>query len=159
MSDIINKKAKVSGIIFLGAIIAITLFLAIFTFVTIGKPFVISNFEDMKQVTVQNYKEQSEDDYYIIIYNEDSYKHELIEEAVIEYANYARTTSSAPKIYAMNYKTNLDISNANHLNIAEKNLDSNIPTLIKISKNAVVSSDTKTTVSTINDTIVKLMNK
>ena len=33
MSDIINKKAKVSGIIFLGAIIAITLFLAIFTFV------------------------------------------------------------------------------------------------------------------------------
>lgn len=159
MSDIINKKQKVSGIIFLIAIIAITLFLVIYTFVTVGKPFVINDFSDMNQATVEDYKELEDDEYYIIIYNEDSYKHELIKEVVIEYANYARVTAGAKKIYAMNYKENLDISNENHLAIAEKNLESNIPTLIKISNNAVVSADTKTTVSTINDVLVKLMKK
>lgn len=159
MSNIVEKKAKISGIIFLIAIIAITLFLAIFTFISIGKPFVIKNLDDMNHATVSDYKELEEEDYYIFIYNENSYKHDLVLEYVIEYANYARTSNNATKIYVMNYLENLDISNSNHLNISEKNLETNIPTLIKISKNAVVSADTKTTVSAINDALVKAMNK
>ena len=150
MSGIANKKAKISGIIFLIAIIAITIFLVVFTFITVGKPFVIHDFEEMEQATVEDYKE--------LVYNEDSYKHDLIKEVVIEYANYARTTESAIKIYAMNYQENLDICNSNHLNISSK-IDTNITTLIKISNNSIVSADTKITVSTINETLVKAMNK
>lgn len=158
MSGIANKKAKISGIIFLIAIIAITIFLVVFTFITVGKPFVIHDFEEMEQATVEDYKELGTEDYYVIVYNEDSYKHDLIKEVVIEYANYARTTESAIKIYAMNYQENLDICNSNHLNISSK-IDTNIPTLIKISNNSIVSADTKITVSTINETLVKAMNK
>ena len=58
----------------------------------------------------------------------------------------------------MNYQENLDICNSNHLNISSK-IDTNIPTLIKISNNSIVSADTKITVSTINETLVKAMNK
>lgn len=159
MSNIVDKKAKVSGIIFLVAIIAITLFLVIFTFINIGKPFVIKDFDDMKQATVSDYKELDESEYYIIIYDETSYKHELIEEVVIEYANYARTSENAIQIYAMNYRLNLDISNSNHLNISEANLNSQIPTLIKVSNNSVVTADTKNTVSNICDALVKAMNE
>ncbi len=157
MSNIVKNKNKVSGIIFLIALIAITLFLVVFTFITIGKPFVVKDFDDIKEATVENYKELDDKDYYVIIYDEQSYKNDLIKEVVIEYANYARTTEKALKIYAMNYRENLDITNANHLNIT--NIDKDVPTLIKISNKTVSSSDTKKKVSEIQEVLVQAMNK
>ena len=67
----------------------------------------------------ENYKELKKTDYYVIIYDETSYKNELIKEIVIEYAEYVRTSGNGTPIYAMNYRENLDISNSNHLNFSE----------------------------------------
>lgn len=159
MSQILKKKAIISSVIFIVAIVAITAFLIIFSIIKIGKGSVIKDFSDMKQATVENYKELKKTDYYIIIYDEDSYKHELIKEIVIEYANYVRTTGNATPIYAMDYNENLDISNSNHLNFSQTELANKIPTLIKVSNGAVVSADTKTTVSTINQVLTTEMNK
>ena len=159
MSKILKKKALISSIIFIVALVAITVFLIIFTVNKVGKNNVISEFSDMKQATVENYKELKKTDYYVIIYDETSYKNELIKEIVIEYAEYVRTSGNGTPIYAMNYRENLDISNSNHLNFSETSLANSIPTLIKISGGAVVTAETKTTVSAICEVLTGEMGK
>ena len=51
-----TNKSNLSGIIFLVTVLAITLFLVVFVFINVGKPFVIKDFSDMKQATVEDYK-------------------------------------------------------------------------------------------------------
>lgn len=156
-----TNKSNLSGIIFLVAILAITLFLVIFVFINVGKPFVVKDFSDMKQATVENYKtiDKKHDEYYVLVYNFNSEKDAEIEEVVLAYANYARTTSEAKPIYAVNYQENKAITNSNNLNITDANLSSKLPTLVLIKKGTVSSSDTASTVSKINQTLVNAMNK
>lgn len=155
------NKSNLSGVIFLTTVLAITVFLIVFVFITVGKPFVIKEFDDIKQATVENYKtiDKKHDEYFVLVYNNDETKDAEIEEIVLAYANYARTTSDAKPIYVIDYKTNLSIISKDHLNIKESDLNTKLPALMLVKKGSVSSTDTQSTVSKINQTLTKAMNK
>ena len=157
----VNKVSNFSGIIFLIALIAITLFLCVFVFISIGKPFVIKDVKKMQHVTVENYKtyDKKHTEYYVIVYNRNSEKDNEIKDIVIEYANYARTNSDALPIYAIDYVKNNGIADSSNLNISSSNLDTKLPALIRIKNGSVSSSDTKNTISTIKQELVSAMGK
>lgn len=153
----VNKNSNFKGIIFLVAIIAITLFLAIFTFVSIGKPFVIKDVAKIKHVTVENYKtfDTKHEDYYVYVYSSKNTKCDELEETIIEYANYARTNSDAYPIYVMDYDKNPDIINSDNLNYTSTD---KLPALITIC-NGEKEGTPLNTVSTIKTELFKQMGK
>ncbi|MDY4052891.1 MAG: hypothetical protein SOY80_06065 [Bacilli bacterium] len=161
MSSKTQKQSNFSNIIFVTALAVITIFLAVFMFIMIGKPFVVKEYSDIKQLTVENYKtyDKKHTEYYVIVYNRNSEKDSEIKDIVIEYANYARTNSDALPIYAIDYVKNNGIADSSNLNISSSNLDTKLPALIRIKNGSVSSSDTKNTVSTIKQELVSAMGK
>ncbi len=158
----VNKVSNFSGIIFLVAIIAITIFLAIFIFINVGKPVTIKDVTKMKHVTVENYKnyDTKHKEYYVYLYNTKSSKDAELKEVILEYANYARTHSDALPIYVMDYndKQNEKITDSSNLNFSSDTAkERSIPTLIKISSGS--KKDTKTTVSTIKTELFQAMGR
>ena len=161
MSSKAQKQSNFSNIIFVIALAVITIFLAVFMFIMIGKPFVVKEYSDIKQLTVENYKtyDKKHTEYYVIVYNRNSEKDNEIKDIVIEYANYARTNSDALPIYAIDYVKNNGIADSSNLNISSSNLDTKLPALIRIKNSSVSSSDTKNTISTIKQELVSAMGK
>lgn len=161
MSSKTQKQSNFSNIIFITALAVITIFLAVFMFIMIGKPFVVKEYSDIKQLTVENYKtyDKKHTEYYVIVYNRNSEKDSEIKDIVIEYANYARTNSDALPIYAIDYVKNNGIADSSNLNISSSNLDTKLPALIRIKNGSVSSSDTKNTISTIKQELVSAMGK
>ncbi|MDD7314317.1 MAG: hypothetical protein PUH11_01155 [Bacilli bacterium] len=161
MSSKTQKQSNFSNIIFVTALAVITIFLAVFMFIMIGKPFVVKEYSDIKQLTVENYKtyDKKHTEYYVIVYNRNSEKDSEIKDIVIEYANYARTNSDALPIYAIDYVKNNGIADSSNLNISSSNLDTKLPALIRIKNGSVSSSDTKNTISTIKQELVSAMGK
>ncbi|MCI6508622.1 MAG: hypothetical protein MR465_03500 [Bacilli bacterium] len=161
MSSKTQKQSNFSNIIFVTALAVITIFLAVFMFIMIGKPFVVKEYSDLKQLTVENYKtyDKKHTEYYVIVYNRNSEKDSEIKDIVIEYANYARTNSDALPIYAIDYVKNNGIADSSNLNISSSNLDTKLPALIRIKNGSVSSSDTKNTISTIKQELVSAMGK
>ena len=148
MSSKAQKQSNFSNIIFVIALAVITIFLAVFMFIMIGKPFVVKEYSDIKQLTVENYKtyDKKHTEYYVIVYNRNSEKDNEIKDIVIEYANYARTNSDSLPIYAIDYVKNNGIADSSNLNISSSNLDTKLPALIRIKNGSVSSSDTKNTI-------------
>ena len=161
MSSKTQKQSNFSNIIFVTALAVITIFLAVFMFIMIGKPFVVKEYSDIKQLTVENYKtyDKKHTEYYVIVYNRNSEKDNEIKDIVIEYANYARTNSDALPIYAIDCVKNNGIADSSNLNISSSNLDTKLPALIRIKNGSVSSSDTKNTISTIKQELVSAMGK
>lgn len=161
MSSKAQKQSNFSNIIFIIAVAVITIFLAVFMFIMIGKPFVVKDYSDIKQLTVENYKtyDKKHTEYYVIVYNRNTDKDEEIKDIVIEYANYVRTNSDALPIYAIDYVKNNSITDSSNLNISSSNLDTKLPALIRIKNGSVSSSDTKNTISTIKQELVSAMGK
>lgn len=161
MSSKTQKQSNFSNIIFVTALAVITIFLAVFMFIMIGKPFVVKEYSDIKQLTVENYKtyDKKHTEYYVIVCNRNSEKDNEIKDIVIEYANYARTNSDALPIYAIDYVKNNGIADSSNLNISSSNLDTKLPALIRIKNGSVSSSDTKNTISTIKQELVSAMGK
>lgn len=161
MSTKVQKQSNFTNIIFIIAICAITIFLAVFIFITVGKPFVIKDFKDIKTVNVENYKsvDKKNKEYYVIVYNRNDDRDNEIKEFVIEYANYARTNSDALPIYVLDYVTNNRITDSDNLNISSTSLDTKLPALIHITNGSYSSSDTKTTISSIKQELASAMGK
>lgn len=161
MAIVLNKKkSNVSGIIFLCGLIAITLFLIIFIIITIGKPFVIKSYDNMKETNLQEYLHEGTNkhtEYFVFVYDENSVKDEYLKDLVIEYANAARTNGEYLPIFVMKYSDNKGIVGKDHLNISSGSEDSNIPALILV-KDKTLSSSYKT-VSTISNALVDAMGK
>ena len=158
----VNKVSNFSGIIFLIALIAITLLLCVYVFIRICKTFVIKYVKKMHHVTVENYKTycKKHTEYYVYLYNTKSSKDAELKDVILEYANYARTNSDALPIYVMDYndKQNEKITDSSNLNFSsDTSKERQIPTLIKISNGS--KNDTKTTVSTIKTELFQAMGK
>lgn len=149
MQSTLNKKAKVTSIIFIIYIILITILAIGFVFFMSCNVVAIDNFDEIKTVDINDYREQGSDEYYVLVYNNGTYKDELLEEIVVDYAEYARTSYSARAIYVLDYSTNKDIISKDHMDItnSESSIEKNIPALLLIKDGKI--SETKTTVSTI----------
>lgn len=84
-----------------------TLAAIIVSIILIVKPGQIKKLDDIKVVTISDYKSKGGSKYFIYVYNEDkNVKFSEIENEVIKYAEYARTHRKAPKLYLLNVKDN-----------------------------------------------------
>ena len=158
MQTTMDKKSKITSIIFIVSILTITVLLFGFTFYMIScSPLAVKEFDDVESVSIEDYKQKG-DEYYVFVYNKNSYKHELLDEMVAEYAEYVRTTPGAKSIYILDYSTNKDIINHEHMDITntESSIERNIPALLLIKDGKI--SETKTTVSTIKTALYELMD-
>lgn len=98
------KKVKnldlwiILGIITIIAIVAVVI-LAV-------KPGQVKGMEDVKEVTVETYKNMGSSKYFVFVYNEDNPGIAQLNDEIINYAEYARTHKKVPKIYLLNVKNN-----------------------------------------------------
>lgn len=158
MQTTLDKKSKVTSIIFLVSIIAITVLLFCFTFYMVScSPFSVKEFDKIDSVNIDNYTSIEDGEYYVFVYNTESEKHEQLVDFVIQYAEHERTDFSAKNIYILNYKENLDITGKGHMDVgtAETTIKKSIPALLLIKDGKI--SETKTTVSTIKTTLYNEM--
>lgn len=160
MSKNVKKGTNFTNIVFIFGICLITIMLAVFIFIKVGKPFVIKDYSDIQTVNVENYKtyDKKHSEYYVLVYNHND-KDEEIKNIVIQYANYARTNSDALPIYVLDFKTNNSIVNSSNLNISSSNLERDLPALMIVNNGSVSSSNTKKTISTIKQELVTAMGK
>ena len=78
--------------------------------------------------TIKNNKEE----YFVLLYDSNNNKYELLEECVVAYAEFARNNKDVPNIYAIDYRSNKEIINSSNFNINDVKLNSEIPCLAKI---------------------------
>ena len=158
MQTTLDKKSRVTSIIFLVSIITVTVLLFCFTFYMVSCfPFAVKEFDEIEIVDINNYTEIEDGEYYVFVYNTESEKHEQLVDFVIQYAEYARTNFSAKNIYVLDYKQNLDITGKGHMDVgtAETTIKKSIPALLLIKDGKI--SETKTTVSTIKTVLYNEM--
>lgn len=158
MQTTLDKKSRVTSIIFLVSIITVTVLLFCFTFYMVScSPFAVKEFDDIHKVDIDDYTSIEDGEYYVFVYNTESEKHEQLVDFVIQYAEYERTNFSAKNIYILNYEDNKDITGKGHMDIgtAETTIKKSIPALLLIKDGKI--SETKTTVSTIKTTLYNEM--
>lgn len=144
-----KKGVSVTNIIFLVGIIGITLFFIIFTLFMVAKPFAITKYDQMKEITFENLikeKTNKHSSYYVFVYDNTNEDSEELTSAILSYANYARTHTTAEPIYLMNAK---DAKNKDNSYTA--------PTLVYVASDKV--STTYTTYSKIFNQLSTLSTK
>ncbi len=156
-----NEKQPINttNLLFTIGYAVITIVVVFFTLWFCAEPFVISNYEEMKQLNYDNYLEAKPDEYYIIIYSDEYHASSMYEDIIVEYANYARTHSDATPIYAYNYDTK---GNNKIKSALTTSTDSDIIRLIKVvTSNGSHSLESKTGLKTwkdIHNTLTAAMN-
>ena len=151
-NKIINKKTtfdmSVFYLVILGVIFVAILVTSLFL---IFKPFNYKKLDDLKETNVANVLKEkpknASNSYYVLIYEEGSYKNDIIEKAVLDYANYAKREKDAKPLYRLSYDEKLIGSLASAVG---SDIEGNIPMLILVEKGAVSTSSTKKTPSEIN---------
>lgn len=131
-------------------ILGVVTILAVITTVLLAvKPFTAKSFEKLEHVTVENYKtkNKNKEEYFVLLYDS-LVDNERLEECVLDYAEYARTHSDAPKIYIIDYRNNKSITGSSHFNISDSNVKTQIPCLGTITTSGSLTSK-KTNVSDI----------
>lgn len=149
---IIQKQNNdLSGKMLLIALAIITVAFLIYTPLAIIRPWDVKSFSDLNktsEATVLDENGNSKNEYYVFIYQKDSYKLDLLENDLIKYANYAKHTKDARPIYVIDFSYNFSTNIKDILKYKEEDLETNLPTLILI-QNKKASSLTYKTVSTI----------
>lgn len=94
-------------------LVCFTLAAVIVAIILIVKPGQVKKLDDVKTVTISDYKSKGASKYFIFVYNEDKDKEksqfEEVYNEIINYAEYSRTHKKAPKIYLLNVKDNTGI--------------------------------------------------
>ncbi len=133
MANVKGKEKQTyntTNIIFIVGYAVVTLVVLFFTLWFCAEPFIISDYEEMKQLDFDTYLEAKPEEYYIMIYSDEYHASSMYEDIIVEYANYARTHGDAIKIFAYNYdaKGNDKIKNA----LTTNSDNSDIVRLIKV---------------------------
>lgn len=86
-----------------------TLAAVIVAIILIVKPGQVKKLDDVKAVTISDYKSKGASKYFIYVYNEEKPLFEEVDNEIINYAEYSRNHRKAPKIYVLNVKDNTGI--------------------------------------------------
>ncbi len=84
----------------------VTLAAIIIAIVLVVKPGQIKSFDDIKTVTVEDYKSKGASTYFVFLYDKENPALEHVNNIIIEYAEYSRSHKKAPKIYIMSTQDN-----------------------------------------------------
>lgn len=154
---------KIINIAFIALAVLLTVIALMFVWINIGQPFKIGSVNEMKDATYENYKtkkgiknEDNETIYYLYIYSTAYKQDDWYDDIVVEYANYARTHSTATPIYAYNYDIEGNEKILSDLGSSTK-LGTDIPGLVLI-KNGNISTKYFTWTKLSNE-LTSAMNK
>ena len=126
------KKVKNLDLIII--LVAITILGIITAIVLAIRPYEVKKFDKITHVNIDNYKtiKNNKEEYFVLLYDSNNTKYELLEECVVAYAEFARNNKDVPNIYVIDYRSNKEIINSSNFNINDVKLDSEIPCLAKI---------------------------
>ena len=126
------KKVKNLDLIII--LVAITILGIITAIILAIRPYEVKTFDKITHVNINNYKtiKTNKEEYFVLLYDSNNNKYELLEECVVAYAEFARNNKDVPNIYAIDYRSNKEIINSSNFNINDVKLNSEIPCLAKI---------------------------
>ena len=137
-----NKVKNLDLIIIL---VAITILGIITAIVLAIRPYEVKKFDKITHVNIDNYKtiKNNKEEYFVLLYDSNNTKYELLEECVVAYAEFARNNKDVPNIYVIDYQSNKEIINSSNFNINDVKLDSEIPCLAKITTSGSLTNKKK----------------
>lgn len=126
------KKVKNLDLIII--LVAITILGIITAIILAIRPYEVKTFDKITHVNINNYKtiKNNKEEYFVLLYDSNNNKYELLEECVVAYAEFARNNKDVPNIYAIDYRSNKEIINSSNFNNNDVKLNSEIPCLAKI---------------------------
>ena len=137
------KKVKNLDLIII--LVAITILGIITAIVLAIRPYEVKKFDKITHVNIDNYKtiKNNKEEYFVVLYDSNNTKYELLEECVVAYAEFARNNKDVPNIYVIDYRSNKEIINSSNFNINDVKLDSEIPCLAKITTSGSLTNKKK----------------
>lgn len=137
------KKVKNLDLIII--LVAITILGIITAIVLAIRPYEVKKFDKITHVNIDNYKtiKNNKEEYFVLLYDSNNTKYELLEECVVAYAEFARNNKDVPNIYVIDYRSNKEIINSSNFNINGVKLDSEIPCLAKITTSGSLTNKKK----------------
>lgn len=150
-----NKK-NLDLIIIIAAVTVLAIVTAIILWT---RPYEAKSFEDLPETTFEDYKtiNKNKDEYFVLLWDSKLSDVSMIEECLVEYAEYARSNDDAPKIYVIDYNDNRNITNSSNFNIAAGNVSTQLPCLATITTSGSVTNK-KTNASDICNLLEDYMN-
>lgn len=137
------KKVKNLDLIII--LVAITILGIITAIVLAIRPYEVKKFDKITHVNIDNYKtiKNNKEEYFVLLYDSNNTKYELLEECVVAYAEFARNNKDVSNIYVIDYRSNKEIINSSNFNINDVKLDSEIPCLAKITTSGSLTNKKK----------------
>ena len=137
------KKVKNLDLIII--LVAITILGIITAIVLAIRPYEVKKFDKITHVNIDNYKtiKNNKEEYFVLLYDSNNTKYELLEECVVAYAEFARNNKDVPNIYVIDYRSNKEIINSSKFNINDVKLDSELPCLAKITTSGSLTNKKK----------------
>ena len=137
------KKVKNLDLIII--LVAITILGIITAIVLAIRPYEVKKFDKITHVNIDNYKtiKNNKEEYFVLLYDSNNTKYELLEECVVAYAEFARNNKDVPNIYVIDYRSNKETINSSNFNINDVKLDSEIPCLAKITTSGSLTNKKK----------------
>lgn len=137
------KKVKNLDLIII--LVAITILGIITAIVLAIRPYEVKKFDKITHVNIDNYKtiKNNKEEYFVLLYDSNNTKYELLEECVVAYAEFARNNKDVPNIYVIDYRSTKEIINSSNFNINDVKLDSEIPCLAKITTSGSLTNKKK----------------
>lgn len=137
------KKVKNLDLIII--LVAITILGIITAIVLAIRPYEVKKFDKITHVNIDNYKtiKNNKEEYFVLLYDSNNTKYELLEECVVAYAEFARNNKDVPNMYVIDYRSNKEIINSSNFNINDVKLDSEIPCLAKITTSGSLTNKKK----------------
>lgn len=132
---------ETTNLIFKISYIVITIFVVGFVLFICTRPFQINSYDEMKQVSYEEYKTKKAEEYYVMIYADGFEKSAWYEDIASEYADYVRTHSGVMPIYGYDFHERGNSKILTDLNISNEN-QTKVIRLLKISKGSVSKSYT-----------------
>ena len=117
------KKVKNLDLIII--LVAITILGIITAIILAIRPYEVKTFDKITHVNINNYKtiKNNKEEYFVLLYDSNNNKYELLEECVVAYAEFARNNKDVPNIYAIDYRSNKEIINSSNFNINDVKLN------------------------------------
>ena len=137
------KKVKNLDLIII--LVAITILGIITAIVLAIRPYEVKKFDKITHVNIDNYKtiKNNKEEYFVLLYDSNNTKYELLEECVVAYAEFARNNKDVPNIYVIDYRSNKEIINSSNFNINDVKLDSEIACRAKITQSGSLTNKKK----------------
>ena len=161
-----NKKFDSTNLLLLIGVAVIFITFVAASIILIAKPGQIKRIDQIKEITISEYTKlatEENEEYFVLVYSSETndnykystYRNELIEQAVLEYANHAKKHEGHAPIYVLDLSKDVNSGAIATLGLSD---EADVPALIKMKLSGTTSTVNRRykTVSEINDALNQL---